>query len=193
MRHAFLPTPPHHFVCLTRCPPLPRSMDAVPQDVDPSRCAVLFPSDTALDVEQLEPDSIDRLFIIDSRWWVSVARCGDSYVWLPGGSARCTRSPHLTLAMRFWLRGRGFVVTEITSSRDWNWDSLHATTLPRLCRRAAQGGGAICQCDKRMHGLLGKPPCFSATCCWDPRFRMRNLRTGRDPRHQQLRGCCEAL
>ncbi|KXZ42024.1 hypothetical protein GPECTOR_220g472 [Gonium pectorale] len=44
------------------------SMAAVPRDVDPSRCAVLFPSDTALEVSELEPDSIDRLFIIDSRW-----------------------------------------------------------------------------------------------------------------------------
>eukprot|EP00198_Chlamydomonas_reinhardtii_P008743 XP_001698080.1 predicted protein [Chlamydomonas reinhardtii] len=44
------------------------SMLDVPRDVDPSRCAVLFPSDDALEVSQLEPDSIDRLFIIDSRW-----------------------------------------------------------------------------------------------------------------------------
>ncbi|GLC43990.1 hypothetical protein PLESTB_000217400 [Pleodorina starrii] len=44
------------------------SIAQVPTDVDPSRCVVLFPSDTALEVEQLEPDSIDRLFIIDSRW-----------------------------------------------------------------------------------------------------------------------------
>ncbi|GIL75732.1 hypothetical protein Vretimale_15281 [Volvox reticuliferus] len=43
-------------------------MSHTPTDVEPSRCAVLFPSDTALEVEQLEPDSIDRLFIIDSRW-----------------------------------------------------------------------------------------------------------------------------
>ncbi|GIL67613.1 hypothetical protein Vafri_20967 [Volvox africanus] len=44
------------------------SMSHTPTDVELSRCAVLFPSDTALEVEQLEPDSIDRLFIIDSRW-----------------------------------------------------------------------------------------------------------------------------
>jgi hypothetical protein len=46
-------------------------MSQVPTDVDPARCAVLFPSDNALEVEQLEADSIDRLFIIDSRWWVA--------------------------------------------------------------------------------------------------------------------------
>ncbi|KAG2502176.1 hypothetical protein HYH03_000663 [Edaphochlamys debaryana] len=44
------------------------SMDDWPKDVDPSRCAVLFPSDDALEVSQLEPDSVDRLFIIDSKW-----------------------------------------------------------------------------------------------------------------------------
>ncbi|KAG2432418.1 hypothetical protein HYH02_012989 [Chlamydomonas schloesseri] len=44
------------------------SMSNVPRDVDPARCAVLFPSDDALEVSELEPDSIDRLFIIDSRW-----------------------------------------------------------------------------------------------------------------------------
>ncbi|GFR43322.1 hypothetical protein Agub_g4391 [Astrephomene gubernaculifera] len=44
------------------------SMSAVPADVDVSRCAVLFPCEEALEVGQLQPDSIDRLFIIDSRW-----------------------------------------------------------------------------------------------------------------------------
>ncbi|KAG2439592.1 hypothetical protein HXX76_004944 [Chlamydomonas incerta] len=44
------------------------SMSNVPRDVDPSRCAVLFPSEDAVEVSELAPDSIDRLFIIDSRW-----------------------------------------------------------------------------------------------------------------------------
>lgn len=39
-------------------------------DFDPSRAVVLFPSDDALDVADLEPGSIDRAFIIDSKWWV---------------------------------------------------------------------------------------------------------------------------
>uniref|UniRef100_A0A7S0V7Z6 tRNA-uridine aminocarboxypropyltransferase 1 n=1 Tax=Polytomella parva TaxID=51329 RepID=A0A7S0V7Z6_9CHLO len=44
-------------------------MDEFPSNLPPAnRCAVLFPSDDALDVEDLEPDSIDHLFIIDSKW-----------------------------------------------------------------------------------------------------------------------------
>jgi hypothetical protein len=37
---------------------------------DPARAIVLFPSEDAVEVQQLEAGSIDRAFIIDSRWWV---------------------------------------------------------------------------------------------------------------------------
>jgi hypothetical protein len=37
---------------------------------DPARAVVLFPSEDAVEVQQLEAGSIDRVFIIDSRWSV---------------------------------------------------------------------------------------------------------------------------
>lgn len=43
-------------------------MEHFPAELDVSRCVVLFPSAGALDVEEVEPDSIDHAFIIDSRW-----------------------------------------------------------------------------------------------------------------------------
>mmetsp|Transcript_22782 Transcript_22782/g.62970 ORF Transcript_22782/g.62970 Transcript_22782/m.62970 type:complete len:397 (+) Transcript_22782:114-1304(+) len=43
------------------------SLDACPP-FDASRAVVLYPSNDALEVGQLEPNSIDRVFIIDSKW-----------------------------------------------------------------------------------------------------------------------------
>ncbi|KAF5838436.1 hypothetical protein DUNSADRAFT_2904 [Dunaliella salina] len=45
----------------------PTTLDACPP-FDASRAVVLYPSDDAVDVGQLEPNSIDRVFIIDSKW-----------------------------------------------------------------------------------------------------------------------------
>ena len=43
------------------------SLDHCPE-FDKSRAVVLFPSDTALECADLDPASIDRAFIIDSKW-----------------------------------------------------------------------------------------------------------------------------
>ncbi|GAX78826.1 hypothetical protein CEUSTIGMA_g6263.t1 [Chlamydomonas eustigma] len=37
-------------------------------EFDKERAVVLYPCDTALDIEEVQPDSIDRAFIIDSKW-----------------------------------------------------------------------------------------------------------------------------
>jgi hypothetical protein len=35
---------------------------------DPARSLVLFPSDEAIEPQDIEPGSIDRVFVIDSKW-----------------------------------------------------------------------------------------------------------------------------
>lgn len=51
-------------------------VEDTPSSFDAARAIVLFPSDDAVDVQQLEAGSFDTVFIIDSRWSVTASRLG---------------------------------------------------------------------------------------------------------------------
>ena len=43
------------------------SLDHCPE-FDKARAVVMYPSDDAMDVSDLDPNTVDRVFIIDSKW-----------------------------------------------------------------------------------------------------------------------------
>jgi hypothetical protein len=95
---------------------------------DPSRAVVLFPSDDATLVGDLDFSSVERVFIVDSRWWVDAraarSPCSQHTAAPP---VACSQLPKTGNARSPLPRCRTVCLLST-----WQWQQAHAVSTMAL-------------------------------------------------------------